>query len=200
MKNLGYRLPKRKDGIKTFDRILKTAKELFAKNGFSTTSINEIIEKSNIATGTFYLYFDDKLSLYKYLLGLYRIEIGSAIREGTKHASNRYEMEKLGIRAFLKFAWDDRLSYKIIWESLFIDYEIFKDYYSDFSQNYIKQLKKSREKGELIDDIDLETLSYILMGIANFVGLQVLFLDELSEEKLDFIVDNIMKVLSTGIF
>ena len=72
MDQVNYRLPKRKDGQKTFDHIIETARKLFSKNGYQATSINEIIEKSGIATGTFYLYFDDKFALYSYLLSKYR--------------------------------------------------------------------------------------------------------------------------------
>ena len=49
--------PKTSRGEKTFKKIVKTGKTLFAKQGFYATSINEIIERSNVATGTFYIYF-----------------------------------------------------------------------------------------------------------------------------------------------
>lgn len=59
--------PKTSRGEKTFNKIVKTGKTLFAKQGFYTTSINEIIEKSNVATGTFYIYFESKTALYLYI-------------------------------------------------------------------------------------------------------------------------------------
>ena len=195
-----YRLPKRKDGQKTFDHILMTAKKLFSKNGYQSTSINEIIEKSGIATGTFYLYFDDKFALYSYLLNQYRHSIRKAISEGIKDATTRYEKERLGIRAFLKFAWKDPLAYRIIWESMFVDQKLFKEYYVTFSRDYIRQLNQAVDTGELRSDIDLETLSYVLMGISNFVGLQVLFRETLTEIDLDHLVDQVMKVLKDGMF
>jgi AcrR family transcriptional regulator len=200
MNQTNYRLPKRKDGQKTFDNIIETARKLFSKNGYQATSINEIIEKSRIATGTFYLYFDDKFALYSYLLSKYRRSIRKAISEGIKHADTRYEKERLGIKAFLKFAWDDPLAYRIIWESMFADKELFKEYYQTFSHDYVRQLSHAVQNGEVKDDIDLETLSYILMGISNFVGLQVLFRDTLTDTDLENITDNVMKVLKSGMF
>ena len=53
--------------------------------------------------------------------------------------------------------------------------------------------------GELRDDIDLETISYVLMGISNFVGLQILFRESLIPNELDKIVDDAMKILNNGI-
>ncbi len=200
MNETNYRLPKRKDGQKTFDQIIEAAKKLFSKNGYLGTSINEIIDKSNIATGTFYLYFDDKFALYSFILAKYRKSIRDNINNAIKDAHTRYEKERLGLRAFLKFAWDDPLAYRIIWESMFVDNKLFKEYYQTFSENYVRALTHSVDSGEVRDDVDLETLSYLLMGISNFVGIQVMFRDTLTEKKLDFIVDEAMKVLEAGMF
>lgn len=83
---------------------------------------------------------------------------------------------------------------------MFIDERLFRDYYVTFSEDYVRSLSHSVDRGEVRDDLDLETLSYILMGISNFVGLQVLFRDTLTEKKLDDIVENVMKVLASGMF
>ena len=200
MNQQNYRLPKRRDGQKTFDQIIETAKKLFSKNGYLATSINEIIEKSGIATGTFYIYFDDKFALYSYILAKYRKLIRKTISEAIKDAHTRYDKERLGLRAFLKFAWEDPLAYRIIWESMFVDQKLFKEYYQTFSVDYQRQLKRSVDSHEVNDNIDLETLSYILMGISNFVGLQVLFRDTLTDKDLDRICDEVMKVLDHGMF
>jgi AcrR family transcriptional regulator len=200
MDQVNYRLPKRKDGQKTFDHIIETAKKLFSKNGYQATSINEIIDKAGIATGTFYLYFDDKFALYSYLLAKYRKSIRKAISEGIHDAHTRYEKERLGLRSFLKFAWQDPLAYRIIWESMFADKELFREYYETFSHDYVRQLNIAVNHGEVRDDVDLETLSYMLMGISNFVGLQVLFRPTLTDIDLDRITDNVMKVLKSGMF
>lgn len=200
MDKMNYRLPKRKDGQKTFNKIINSGKKLFSKQGYQATSINEIIDKAKIATGTFYIYFDDKLALYVYLLHQYRSKIGEAINEAIKEAPTRYEKERLGIKAFLKFAWQDPLSYRIIWESMFVDKDIFKEYYQNFSNSYVEKLTASVTSGEVDEKIDLETLSYILMGISNFVGLQVLFRETLTDMDLDRIVDQVMYVLKNGMF
>lgn len=200
MDQMNYRLPKRKDGQKTFDQIIETAKKLFSKNGYQATSINEIINKAGIATGTFYLYFDDKFALYSYLLAKYRKSIRKAISEGIGDSKTRYEKERLGLRAFLKFAWQDPLAYRIIWESMFADKALFREYYETFSHDYIRQLHHAVDDGEVRQDLDLETLSYILMGISNFVGLQILFRDTLTDQDLDRITEQVMKVLKSGMF
>ena len=100
----------------------------------------------------------------------------------------------------LKFAWEDPLAYRIIWESMFADKKLFKEYYETFSHDYVRQLGFAVKVGEVRDDVDLETLSYILMGISNFVGLQVLFRDQMSDQDFEDLAENVMKILSSGMF
>ena len=148
MEKKKYRLPKRIDGKKTFDKILAAGTRLFANYGFHSTSINEIIEEAKIATGTFYLYFDDKQALYVYLIDIYGARIREAIHEGTKNSKTRYEMERDGLKAFITFAWQYPISYRIFWESMYVDINIFKNYYQNFANSYIKGLKIAQEKGD----------------------------------------------------
>src|SRR5690554_581758 len=194
------RLPKTKVGYKSFYKIIEVSKELFRVKGVSTTSVNEIIEKAEVATGTFYNYFDDKLAVYKYLLDDYSTIIRKRIYDAIRTVETRYEKERIGIKTFLEFAREDKLSYRIIWESLFIDQRLFVNYYTNFSNVYVNQLKSAVKLGQVKDNIDLKTLSFMLMGIANFVGLQVVFEGDLSDEELDKITDQIMYVLKNGMF
>lgn len=198
--NSNIRLPKTKVGYKSFYKIIEVSKDLFRIKGVSTTSVNEIIEKAEVATGTFYNYFDDKLAVYKYLLDDYSAIIRKKINDAIRTVETRYEKERIGIKTFLEFAREDKLSYRIIWESLFIDQRLFVNYYTNFSNVYVNQLKSAVKLGQVKDNIDLKTLSFMLMGIANFVGLQVVFEGDLSDEELDKITDQIMYVLKNGMF
>ncbi|VEU82723.1 TetR/AcrR family transcriptional regulator [Acholeplasma hippikon] len=200
MENSSITLPKTKTGYKSFNKIIEVSKKLFASNGYSSTSINEIIAQAEIATGTFYNYFEDKKAVYIYLLQDYGQKIKQRTREVLENSNTRYEIERAGLKAFIKFTIEDPLSYKIIWESLFVDEHLFESYYKDFSISYMKQLAKSQIKNEVDQDIDLETLSYVLMGIANFIGLQVQFKHNATDHDIERIIDNVMYILKNGMF
>lgn len=195
-----YRLPKRIDGKKTFDKIVKTGEILFSKFGFHGTSINEVISSSEIATGTFYLYFDDKKALYLYLIEKYGTEIRKTIRLAIQGSKSRYEEERLGLKSFLLYALKNPIAYRIFWESIYVDLDVFKNYYQDFAKNYVKNLEKWVKIGEVRADIDLETLAYVLMGISNFVGLQVLFNPKADANTIEFLTNESMKILKSGMF
>lgn len=194
------RMPKTKVGDKTFQRIIKTGKRLFAKHGYQATSINDIIAKSKVAAGTFYIYFDNKLALYLFLLKEYRQAIRQASSDAIRGLKTREDIEREGLKAFIMYVKKEPLAYKVIWESLFIDPKIFQEYYQSFGDSYIFHLGHFVESGEVRNDLDLETLAYILMGISNFVGLQILFRETATEADVDRVVAETMKLLKSGMF
>lgn len=198
--NESIRLPKTTTGFKSFYKIIEVSKKLFAEKGFLATSTNQIISEAKVAIGTFYIYFDDKRAVYDYLLNDYSRKIRKEIQDAIKDLSTRQEKEREGLKAFIKFSLNDRLSYRIIWESMFVERQLFVDYYKHFSDTYIKQLKQAVISNEIDKNIDLETLSYVLMGIANFVGLQVIFKDHITEAEIDNIVSHVMYILQNGMF
>lgn len=58
------RIPRQKRGVKTKQRIVKTAIKLFSEKGYYNTNSNEIAAESGVSIGTFYAYFADKKQLF----------------------------------------------------------------------------------------------------------------------------------------
>lgn len=191
--------PKTKRGIVTRNKILKAAEQLFGKKGYYGTSINDIATKAKVAPGTLYIYFKDKFTLYCYLLNqynhLFRSEIALKINES--NCTSRREQERIGMLRYLQIIQEHPHIYNILWESLNIDKRLFVEYYETFSKHYSRNLDIAFKKGE-IGDYNNETLSYMLMGIANFVGLRYVIFEKNTD--LETVVDEIMEVLDHGIF
>ncbi len=188
--------PKTARGRATLDRIYQSAGQVFSEKGYHNTSVQDITSKANISVGTFYLYFEGKLTLYKYLLLQYGQMIRNYIGERVAECTTRREAERTGIRAWLELIIEHKYIFNITWESLFIDQKLFDHYFSDFSISYARQIKKAQDKGE-VADIDPEVLSFALMGITNFVGIHWVFFQE--NPDLDYLVDQIMRIIE-GIF
>ena len=189
--------PKTKRGQATLDRICVAAEQLFFKKGYHGTSINDITYKSKVAPGTFYIYFTDKLSLYKYLLISYSHQIRMNIAKDVKDCKTRKEVERLGLKSFLVFIKNNRHVYNIIWESLYIDKKLFIEYYTDFAANYVKHINEAQDRGEMKKH-DPEVVAYILMGISNFIGLNWIMFKE--TEEFDDVVDKVIAALDEGLF
>lgn len=192
------KVPKTPKGVETLNNILSAAARLIYERGYHGANISDITKLAGVATGTFYLYFDSKISLYRYLL----LQIGHTIRremsEKTRACKTRREAERAGLIAWLNYVRVHPYVYNIIWESLYVDRKLFTEYYETFNKSYVSGLKAAQDNGE-VSDIDFDVLSYALMGISNFVGLKYCMF---SEEPADFgkVADEIMKVLENGMF
>lgn len=193
------KIPRTRNGKATFQLIVDQTIQLFYKQGYFNTTISDITNAAGIAAGTFYLYFPNKLSLYKYILMEFQHDIRRQIAEKVSKVNGRFEKEKEGIKTFIHYALNNPHAYNIIWESLYIDKALFIDYYDGFAKRYEKGLKQSIFDGEM-HDVDTELVSYILMGISNFIGLKVLLNLGHNNEDVDQIVDKVMNIVKTGIF
>ena len=188
--------PKTVRGQETLNRICQAAEQVFYEKGYYETSINDITNLAKVSAGTFYIYFESKLMLYKYLLSQSGHRIRKHISLAVANCTTRRSAEREGLRAWLGFVAEHKYGFNITWESLFIDRSLFDEYYANFSAAYVGQLKKAREKGE-VADIDPEVLSFALMGISNFIGLHWVVFKE--ERDLGHVVNEAMKIID-GIF
>lgn len=189
--------PKTKRGEATLEKLIEAAKAVFYEKGFHGGSISDITKRAGVGSGTFYIYFDSKISLYRYLLKEYGHRIRANSSQAIAECTTRKEAERRGIRSFFEYVQKDQAIFNIVWESLYIDKTLLDDFYTSFSKFYVSRLTQAQQAGE-VRDIDPDVLSYVLMGITNFVALNSLVLKQ--EDNIDHLVDEVMKVLETGIF
>ncbi len=189
--------PKTKRGQTTLDNIIQAAAEVFYEKGFYGGAISDITRKAGVGNGTFYIYFDSKLSVYRHLLVEYGNRIRAASHQAISGCESREEAERQGMRAFFQFVLEDQAIFNIIWESLYIDKTLFDEFYTTFAQAYSQRLEKAQQAGE-VRPMDPQVLSYALMGISNFVALNSLVLKQ--EQNIDGLTDEVMKLLSHGMF
>ena len=196
---MDFILPKTKKAREKFDRIIQAADYHIYTYGFEKASIANITTTADVATGTFYLYFNDKLELYHYLLDDYQRRIREYIKLRSINCKTRYEKEKMGLIAWLEFVNNNPHTYSIIWQSLSINKQLFIDYYQKFSSSYKKGLLKDSDQ---LINMDHEDLALTLMGISSFLGLKGMINDErtLTQEEIEETAESVMKILKSGIF
>jgi AcrR family transcriptional regulator len=194
----GVNFPKSRVGFRKMCTLCDAAETLFDKKGFYDTSVVEICRFAKTAVGTFYIYFQDKSAIYNYLVRNYYVVIKKHLNKSIAHCKSRYEMEREGLKAFIRFGHTHPQCYKIIWGSSHIDPALFEDYYIRFAKSYAAALEKF---GEELIDMDYSTAAWFLMGVSNFVCLEVIMNNKkLSEKRLNELVDDVMKLLSGGLF
>lgn len=167
--------PKTSRGLNTMNRIIRAAESEFGKNGYYNTAIADIARAAKVAPGTIYIYIEDKYSLYCHLLTQYGHEIRRNIAEAVRGLSDRVDIEQAGLLSFLRQVQKQPHMYKIIWESLYINPDLFVHYYESFAERYKAQLDR---QGDELTRMDNTVLAYLLMGISNFIGLKYVFFDK----------------------
>ena len=65
---MGVNHPKTKLGLAKMNKIVAAAEELFIEVGFYETSISNICKRAKTAIGTFYIYFETKTDIYRFLM------------------------------------------------------------------------------------------------------------------------------------
>lgn len=197
LKVKGVNAPKTKLGQAKMFALIEAAEKLFTEGSFFETSISDICKQANSAVGTFYIYFDSKIDLYRYLVESYKRQIKANLADSIADCKTRFEMEREGIKSFIKYSIKNPNVYKIIWGSLAVDKQIFEDYYVSFAKNYANALKKHEDE---LSEKNFDTLAYILMGITNFLGLKGIF-ENMNDSQIDEEIDKVLVLaLKGGIF
>lgn len=191
----GINLPKTELGRIKMEKLLDSSQELFAKNGFYATSISDICKHAGTAVGTFYIYFETKTDVYRYLMETYKHEIRTRLAKSIGACESRYEKEREGIKCFIKYAVSEPNVYNIIWGSLSIDRQMFVDYYRSFAASYSAALATDGD----VTISDTDSVAYMLMGISNFLGIKAM-IEGMSDDAIDEMMDKtVMPALEKGI-
>ncbi|MBO5328500.1 MAG: TetR/AcrR family transcriptional regulator [Clostridia bacterium] len=197
LKVKGVNVPKTKLGLAKMNKLIETAEKLFTEKGFFDVSISDICKAAHTAVGTFYIYFESKTDVYRYLVEKYKKRIKGILASSIKDCKTRYEKEKEGVKSFIKYAVKNPNVYNIIWGSLAVDKQLFEDYYVSFAKTYAHAICG---ENRAVSVEDYSSLAYMLMGITNFLGLKAIF-EKLSDKQIDEVVENtVMPVLSKGLF
>ncbi|MDD6812032.1 MAG: TetR/AcrR family transcriptional regulator [Lachnospiraceae bacterium] len=91
----------RKDSKNTKGRIINAAWELFYEQGYETTTIDDIVERSETSKGSFYHYFDSKDSLLSSLSYLFDKKYEELIPSLTDFSSSQEKLVYLNHELFL---------------------------------------------------------------------------------------------------
>ncbi|MCL2364806.1 MAG: TetR/AcrR family transcriptional regulator [Defluviitaleaceae bacterium] len=190
--------PKTQRGELTLRKICKAAEELFAEKGYYATEIHDITQKAQVATGTLYVYFPDKLSLFLHLMD----ELGRKLRREIRAAKQKspdstfIEQERISIRVFFGFVREHFGLFRIVWQAQFVDEQAFKGYYERFARGYVAEITKANESGEA-RDLDPTVIAYALMGIYSFVALKCFVFDK--SEPDEATIEQLVEFIARGI-
>lgn len=97
-------------------QILKSARDVFAKQGYHAAKIDDIVASAGVARGTFYLYFEDKRAIFEEIVDGTFTRLGMAIvRVDTEHPTHSVGSQiRDNIRAIVHELLEDPGTTKIL--------------------------------------------------------------------------------------
>lgn len=183
-------------GQRTRGKLLRAAETLFGEKGYEHASIADITREAQVALGTFYVYFPDKQSIFVEVVDDLGARLRRLIAEAVAECEDRMAVEREGLRAFFRFASQQRHLYRIVRQAEFVDEACYRRYYDRFARGYVTGLKKAMDAGE-VHRLDPETIAYCLMGLGDFLGMRWVLWE--GDAGLEQVVDTAMAFIRHGL-
>ena len=158
-------------GERTRCKLLDAAEREIGESGFHTASVSSITRRAGVAQGTFYIYYSSKEEILRELVENIGRTLRASLNDAIDGLTDRIEIERQGLLAFLEFAVRNKNLYRVVLESQFIDEAIYRDYYLRLAQAYTAKLQQAQQAGEIRTGSSAAQ-AWALMGIANFLGLR----------------------------
>jgi len=197
---------------KSFERkseLLEAALDEFTQKNYETASLNTIIKTAGISKGTFYYHFQDKQSLYFFLLETAvktkwefinnRMKVSSQDTHG-KDIFDEFKLQaQMGMEFALRFPQYHQLSLMFSREKGNQIYEDAKNTLLPDTESIMKEMvKKGRARGDLTgsfsEDFMVQILTYLFMNFDEIFNLEEDFqLDKMVEN-----LNNYVKFIKHG--
>lgn len=183
-------------------QILTAAQNVFAKRGYHRATIDDIVSEAGVARGTFYLYFEDKRTIFADLIERFSYRIATAIiRIQTDDPARTVESQvHENILEILKVALHDRTMTKILLtDAMGID-PAFDRKLRGFYDQVVELLSESLAEGQelgIVRDGEPRVLAYMTIGALKELLYQAVTLG-LSGESADALTNQVYEFLAHG--
>ena len=187
------------------NRIIEAAIDEFSKNNFHKASVTNIIDKADIASGSFYQYFEGKEDLFKYIVEIIsrrKLEyIDQEILTNPDQLSF-FEFLREVYRGGIEFAKENPRLVSIGDELMNSNCEVCSQIREELKptshQFFIKILKNAVDRGDVKEDIDIEFTAKFLTNINYSLGDFIYNDSGLSEDAME-VIDVLINIIENGI-
>lgn len=148
--------------------ILDAAWELFDKNGYEKTTVNDIIKKANTSKGGFYYYFKAKEELLNSLYAIFDREYEKIYESMDKNLDSMMQLKLLSqyVAYFIEANVSPALLAEMYRSQLLQKQQ--ESFWGEerYYMHLVKKIvKEGQEKGEIRDDIPAEELAHHVMSL-----------------------------------
>lgn len=158
-------------GERTRGAIVRAARDLFARRGYSPSHVSHIAAAAGVAQGTFYVHFRSKREVLACIVEEYRRRLLDGGIQVTTGVTDRLERERCAAIYFLDFARRVQGLYRIVREAEFAEPDIGRGHYLWIAKTNSVRLREAMDKGQL-RRTDPEVMACFLMGVLVNAGMR----------------------------
>lgn len=141
--------------------------------GYADATIARVTKVAGIAQGTFYLYFESRQALFDELLPHCGQQMLEFIRKRVAGATDIFEKEERGFRAFFEYMEINPAFFRILTEAAGAAPEAHARHFALVTGPYVHTLQRALAAGEIrnFDAGELEAVAYMLMAMREYLYL-----------------------------
>lgn len=185
-------------------QLLDAARSVFAEKGYHGATVGDVIERADVARGTFYLYFTSKRTLFDALLDQILAEVEGRVRRVDVSPAAPPPLEQLHanlIRLLQLFQANPDYLRIFLWEAVGVDHES-EEKLALFHQRMFALTRRSLETGVslgLLRPCHTELLARCLVGAFKEMAVSLLVRKDVGAGDLDSIARELLRFALSGL-
>ncbi len=200
MKN-NLKLTRQEKACLTINRLLRAAAEAIADHGFAGASVAVIAKKAQVATGSFYTYFESREALLQAIITAQSQEMRRQIASAVKADGSFFVREERSFRQYFRFLRSNPSFIRLQNEAEAFLPDAYEGIKREIVIGYRKVLLKASKRREIraIKGIELDGAALFLMAAKHYYGQQYLGMCSRNGEIPDRIVEIYMNFVRGGL-
>lgn len=181
--------------------LFSAAAELVGEYGYSGASISRITERAGLAQGTFYLYFEDRQDLFDQLLPTVGAEVLDYVTESVHGATDIFEVEERGFRAFFTYLLANPSFFRILHEADVVAPKAFEAHFNMLVERYLSAMKRAVERGQIktFSVEELEVIVYVLFAARDYIYLKFMRGQRKPQPLPEWVIETYMRFVRHGL-
>lgn len=159
-----------RNNIRNREQIVAAARESFCELGFGASTVRDIMRRSDLASGTFYNYFDDKESVLREIVLNFAAKVRERVHQARMEARTLDELIRSAFHATFTLHCEDRLLVTLLARNAGEVHELIATNVMDPAIRDLADDLKARAGEFGITGLDLDGFAHAGVALANEFG------------------------------
>ena len=165
------------------EAMLRAAERAMIERGYEKATMQEIAAEAGCATGTFYLYFKNKVELFEAIVARHAEAMFGAARAGMDRADDPLDKIRLATEAFLHYVMDHRPFFRLFYSAMPARQRalhqkvgnVARREHDAYNRLELEVLKKAQKLGRVRRDLPAEMLQEFMTAVCLSLSEQFVF-------------------------